>query len=846
MLTGRPPFKGETPMETVRQVTDDDPVPPSRLVPRTARDLETICLKCLHKEPHRRYDSARALADDLERFLSGRPIHARRTPLWERGLKWARRRPAAATFLCLALVFFLSLPAGFAVHEHNLRLQEAHASQWRDERQNTGNRLIGEAREATTQEAITQKREGLVAFRASIKDEPRLAWLLGDVDKTIAQLRERLQELWSREAEQARQRTDLARHQDFLRKRDQAFLHETRFTGLDLLSNQGETRRWAKAALAVFAAPGPGDSWTLGPLPAILSPQEKDEVKEGCYELLLVLAEAVDEPGQGLRFLDQAARLLPATHAYHLRRAACLARRGDAAGAERERQRAERLPAATAFDHFLAGEERYRRREWSTAIGHFDAALQLQPDHFWSHCLAAIGCVNLGQFREAKVRLNACLRREPRFAWLYVLRGFASTRIAASIRDAAEKQKHEVSSSRLRADADLQFQAAEKDFRLATELLQSEPNQELRYALLVNHGLLGLERRDWDQAKARLLAAIQLNGRQWEAFTALAEVYQRRGQPDEAIAQYGRAIDLKPDWSALYRGRADAELARQDPTPGQRAQALRDLDQAIRLEDPGNPVLARDHGKRAVLLLRDHRDEEALAACDAALKAFPDHIEAHRLRLDLLRKGKRHAEVIRCCDDLLARQKPSAELYELRGLAKEALGDHAGAIADVTQAITLSPQSAPLLARRGELYLITDAPRSALRDFEETLRLDPNSADACIGRGLARAALGQHQLAAADAAQALRLGEPTPRRFYNAARIYAKAAIAAATEVRKRGQDAVSLVARYQDQAVALIREAIKRHPAPQRASFVTNVVRADPALATLRHRLRSLELAGQ
>ena len=107
MLTGRPPFKGETPMETVRQVIDDEPVPPSRLVPRVPRDLETICLKCLNKDPAKRYESAEALADDLERHLRGEPIRARRTAVWERGAKWARRRPVAATLMALAATVVL-------------------------------------------------------------------------------------------------------------------------------------------------------------------------------------------------------------------------------------------------------------------------------------------------------------------------------------------------------------------------------------------------------------------------------------------------------------------------------------------------------------------------------------------------------------------------------------------------------------------------------------------------------------------------------------------------------------------------------------------------------------------
>jgi serine/threonine protein kinase len=112
-LTGRPPFQAAEVLETLRQVKTDDPVPPYQLNPAVSRDLETICLKCLAKEPSRRYTSALALAEDLRRFLAGEPIQARRTPLWERAGKWARRRPTAAvlvgvTSLALAAILILS------------------------------------------------------------------------------------------------------------------------------------------------------------------------------------------------------------------------------------------------------------------------------------------------------------------------------------------------------------------------------------------------------------------------------------------------------------------------------------------------------------------------------------------------------------------------------------------------------------------------------------------------------------------------------------------------------------------------------------------------------------------
>jgi hypothetical protein len=111
MLTGRPPFRGASLLETLAQVTQQEAVPPSQLQPYVARDLEAICLKCLNKEPPQRYASALALADDLRRFQRGEPTHARPAGPFERLKRWCIRYPVPAALLagislCLVLGFW--------------------------------------------------------------------------------------------------------------------------------------------------------------------------------------------------------------------------------------------------------------------------------------------------------------------------------------------------------------------------------------------------------------------------------------------------------------------------------------------------------------------------------------------------------------------------------------------------------------------------------------------------------------------------------------------------------------------------------------------------------------------
>ena len=450
-LTGQVPFVTASVVTTLEKIRDEVPLAPRRLQRTIPRDLETICLTCLHKQPGRRYASAQALADDLGRFLEGEPIRARPTPIWERVWMWCRRRPARAVLAAITLLAICASLVVYGVQQHR---EKQRLDTVRDEVA----ALVRDGQAALERHDNKTAQDRFLRALILVRAEPALRdHELGVAGWLDHSRRQDEQERW-----QQRRPPPL-----FEELRDEALVQ-------CILLEPQQPQGVAAAHQAIQSALG----LTVADDPAWKSEREQLALLDA--GLLLRRGDAV----AALALLDRSTGI--ESSLWHQCRADCLDRLGRQVEAAQARRRANQLAPQDTLAFFLSGIERFHQRDLTGAIRDFDQVLLREPDHFMGRLFQAACFLRLRRLGEAKVALTACLAQRRHFAWTYLLLG----------------QVHD----QLNETA-----AALEDFQHG---LESNPQTAARFALLADRGMLHLHLKNWSLAYADFSRALTLQTEQ--------------------------------------------------------------------------------------------------------------------------------------------------------------------------------------------------------------------------------------------------------------------------------------------------------------------------------------------
>ncbi len=713
LLTGRPPFQGATILDTLDQVRSQEPVPPTRLQPKIPRDLETICLKCLQKEPKKRYPSAGELADDLHRFLNGEAIRARPVGRMERGWRWCRRNPRVAALSGLVGVLMVLVAASgvvFAARAVRERQTESEV-RW----------IAGERFDRAT-EAIA---EG---------NYPRALDLLNWSDPLVRS---------TPSLADVRQRLDRLRRQVEVYAEFHNRLEIARFEGLfGDARTRGRARDDLHHLLALYEQiekkTGPAEDG-LPPL----SETQQQLFKEDVFDAFLIASQVEWEYAvatgqtraknkaarQAITWLDRANTVLPGTKTLPVRRLVFKEQVGDQEGARIDSETAASIVPSSPVDHFwhafasrLRGREALGKNDGATAAREYTDAkselsmlLQARPDDFWGYLEWASCQFELNNFTDAVIGYTACVQLRPRAPWPYNNRAAAYLQLAR--RTAGDERKKADALERSIADYDIALKLDPRyvkalDGRAHALLESKEPKRALK---------------DFDRALAAGLSTASVHmGR--------AQALERLDRLDEALTDYDRVIGIDP------------------------RNALAHYQKAIGLFHQGNLTASRDSFSKVIELLPlDPAPVRNRANVNFALKDFAAAIEDWSVLARLLPKdpepqyylgvlhmGQRRYDEARAeIEAALGRNPLHARALLARARLNYWQGEPEKALEDINRVVDeIEPKRAYYLNDRPDVLRALGRLDEAKADCERSIEMEPEQVDAYVSLALTLQQMG--------------------------------------------------------------------------------------------------------